>query len=40
MRHLILGGTGAVESLVVWGLLDKGETVREADRGSTVYFLY
>jgi uncharacterized protein YbjT (DUF2867 family) len=38
MKHLVLGGTGTVGSLVVRGLLDKGETVRvvtrSADRGK------
>ncbi len=32
MRHLVLGGTGTVGSLVVRGLLAKGETVRVATR--------
>jgi uncharacterized protein YbjT (DUF2867 family) len=34
MRHLILGGTGTVGSLVVRGLLDKGETVRVLTRSA------
>jgi uncharacterized protein YbjT (DUF2867 family) len=34
MRHLVLGGTGTVGSLVVRGLLDKGETVRVATRDA------
>ncbi len=40
MRHLVFGGTGTVGSLVVRGLLDKGETVRvltrSADRAKTL----
>ena len=32
MRHLILGGTGTVGSVVVRGLLEKGETVRVLTR--------
>ncbi len=32
MRHLVLGGTGTVGSLVVKGLLAKGETVRVVTR--------
>jgi uncharacterized protein YbjT (DUF2867 family) len=32
MRHLVLGGTGTVGSLVVRGLLDKGEAVRVLTR--------
>ena len=38
MKHLVLGGTGTVGSLVVRGLLEKGENVRvvtrSADRGK------
>ena len=38
MKHLVLGGTGTVGSLVVAGLLAKGETVRvltrDAERGK------
>ena len=34
MRQLILGGTGTVGSLVVRGLLDKGETVRVVTRSA------
>ena len=34
MRHLVLGGTGTVGSLVVRGLLDKGETVRVLTRSA------
>ena len=34
MRHLVLGGTGTVGSLVVRGLLDKGETVRVPTRSA------
>jgi uncharacterized protein YbjT (DUF2867 family) len=34
MRHLILGGTGTVGSLVVRGLLDKGEAVRVLTRSA------
>jgi len=34
MRHLVLGGTGTVESLVVRGLLDKGEAVRVLTRSA------
>ncbi|MDQ6893094.1 MAG: NmrA family NAD(P)-binding protein [Acidobacteriota bacterium] len=34
MRHLILGGTGTVGSLVVRGLLEKGETVRVLTRSA------
>jgi uncharacterized protein YbjT (DUF2867 family) len=34
MRHLILGGTGTVGSLVVRGLLDKGESVRVLTRSA------
>ena len=32
MRHLVLGGTGSVGSLVVQGLLEKGEAVRVVTR--------
>jgi uncharacterized protein YbjT (DUF2867 family) len=34
MRHLVLGGTGTVGSLVVRGLLGKGETVRVLTRSA------
>ncbi|MDQ2870695.1 MAG: NmrA family NAD(P)-binding protein [Acidobacteriota bacterium] len=34
MRHLILGGTGTVGSVVVRGLLEKGETVRVLTRSA------
>lgn len=34
MRHLVLGGTGTVGSLVVKGLLGKGETVRVLTRSA------
>jgi uncharacterized protein YbjT (DUF2867 family) len=34
MRHLVLGGTGTVGSLVVQGLLDKGEAIRVLTRNS------
>ncbi len=34
MRHLILGGTGTVGSLVVRGLLETGETVRALTRSA------
>jgi uncharacterized protein YbjT (DUF2867 family) len=34
MRHLVLGGTGTVGSLVVRGLLDRGETVRVLTRSA------
>ncbi len=34
MRHLVLGGTGTVGSLVVRGLLDKGEAVRVLTRSA------
>lgn len=34
MKHLVLGGTGTVGSLVVRGLLDKGETVRVLTRSA------
>jgi uncharacterized protein YbjT (DUF2867 family) len=34
MRHLVLGGTGTVGSLVVRGLLEKGETVRVVTRSA------
>ena len=34
MRHLVLGGTGSVGSLVVKGLLAKGETVRVLTRSA------
>jgi uncharacterized protein YbjT (DUF2867 family) len=34
MRHLVLGGTGTVGSLVVRGLLDRGESVRVATRSA------
>lgn len=40
MKHLVLGGTGNVGSLVVQGLLGKGETVRvltrSAERGKAL----
>jgi len=32
MRHLVLGGTGTVGSLVVSGLLEKGEKVKVLTR--------
>jgi uncharacterized protein YbjT (DUF2867 family) len=34
MKHLVLGGTGTVGSLVVRGLLDKSETVRVVTRSA------
>lgn len=34
MKHLVLGGTGTVGSLVVKGLLGKGETVRVLTRSA------
>lgn len=34
MKHLVLGGTGTVGSVVVRGLLDKGETVRVLTRSA------
>src|SRR4051794_39970110 len=34
MRHLVLGGTGTVGSLVVSGLLEKGENVRVVTRDA------
>ncbi len=34
MKHLVLGGTGTVGSLVVRGLLDKGEAVRVLTRSA------
>jgi uncharacterized protein YbjT (DUF2867 family) len=34
MRHLVLGGTGTVGSLVVGGLLEKGESVRVVTRSA------
>jgi uncharacterized protein YbjT (DUF2867 family) len=34
MRHLVLGGTGTVGSLVVRGLLDRGETVLVLTRSA------
>lgn len=34
MRHLVLGGTGTVGSLVVRGLLDRGEAVRVLTRSA------
>jgi len=34
MKHLVLGGTGTVGSLVVKGLLEKGETVRVLTRSA------
>ena len=34
MRHLVLGGTGTVGSIVVRGLLERGETVRVLTRSA------
>jgi uncharacterized protein YbjT (DUF2867 family) len=34
MRHLVMGGTGTVGSLVVEGLLKKGESVRVLTRDA------
>src|SRR5262245_52053122 len=34
MRHLVLGGTGTIGSLVVAGLLKKGESVRVLTRDA------
>lgn len=34
MRHLVLGGTGTVGSLVVSGLIEKGESVRVVTRDA------
>jgi uncharacterized protein YbjT (DUF2867 family) len=34
MRHLVLGGTGAVGGLVVQGLRAKGEAVRVVTRSA------